>query len=412
MKILFVHQGFPGQYRHIIASLASNTEFQLYGLGLVPRPADLPSNVLYFQYSLNRGNSQGIHDLLIETESKVIRAEACAKAAKKLHFKGLIPDLICAHPGWGESLFLNSVWPTTPLLTYQEFFYNTIGFDYGFDPEFPVGTNLQELSKLSMKNANILMSLNQSSWSVTPTLFQKKSFPDSFQNRISCIHDGINVDLVKPLDSPPTLSINGFPTLSSSDLIISFVNRTLEPYRGFHTFTRSIPLIQKLLPSAHIVIVGSDQGVSYGALPPSGNWKSIFLSEIEGSYKKSNVHFVGSLPYHQYLQLLQITSCHVYLTYPFVLSWSLLEAMSACAPIVASKTEPVEDFISHAETGLLVDFFSPSSLAENIFEVVTNKTLSSKISKNARSMIQESYSLEKCVPNHISLMNLVANNCI
>ena len=412
MNILFIHQSFPGQYRHILRALSSQGCHQLVALGIHPLSEEIPSDVKYFRYGLTTPNTPNIHPWMVDFESKFLRGYACAKAAQHLKEQGFIPDIILAHPGWGESLFLKNIWPKSPLLSYQEFFYNNYGFDYNFDPEFKSDDSWQHNAKLKIKNVNPLLMLEQSDWNTSPTLFQRNSFPESYRKNISVIHDGIDTKLASPQADSVPFTLSPSLSLCKTDKVITFVNRTLEPYRGCHTFIRSIPLIQQLCPDANIVIVGSDKGVSYGQASPNGDWKDIFLSEIDGNYNPEKVHFVGSLTYDKYLSLLKISSCHVYLTYPFVLSWSLLEAMSIGLPIVASSTLPVMEVIQDKITGLLVDFFSPDDLANSVEKVINNPRDYKSMGSNARSLVLEKYSLEKCVPQHLSFINLIASGSL
>ena len=208
-----------------------------------------------------------------------------------------------------------------------------------------------------MKNAYLHLTLDSSYWNVTPTDFQRSTFPSRFQSSISAIHDGIDVRRASPSDKISSLLLPDQTKLTKGERIVTFVNRSLEPYRGCHTFIRSIPHILRLVPDARIVIVGSRSGVSYGAPCTDGEWSDLFLSEIAGTYDESRVHFVGTLPYNLFIPLLQLSACHVYLTYPFVLSWSLLEAMSCGCPVVGSSTAPVQEVIKDGTNGLLVDFF-------------------------------------------------------
>ena len=412
MRILFVHQNFPGQYRHIIRALSLQGGHQIVGLGIEPLSEAIPKDVQYFRYGLTRGNTSGIHDWLIETESKLVRAESCARAAAKLRDHGFNPDLICVHPGWGEALFLKDLWPEAPLLSYQEFYYNSHGFDYGFDPEFPSNSSWESCARLRMKNANILLALQASDWSISPTKFQRSSFPSCWHSRISCIHDGIDTELATPGNDDSFFRSSHLGPFQKGQPIITFVNRTLEPYRGCHTFIRAIPVIQDMIPDAIIMIVGEGAGVSYGAAAPGNSWKDVFLDEIKGSYDPASVHFVGSLSYSDYLDLLRVSACHVYLTYPFVLSWSLMEAMSIGLPVVGSRTSPVEELIVDGHNGVLVDFFSPSQLAKAVEDLIANPQEARSIGANARTTILENYSLSQCVPRQLALMNLVASRAL
>ena len=254
--------------------------------------------------------------------------------------------------------------------------------------------------------------LESATWNVTPTEFQRSSFPSLYHSKFSVIHDGIDTSLATASDNPSPFKISDTLTLTKDTPIITFVNRSIEPYRGCHTMIRSLPSIQEACPDAHVVFVGATTGVSYGKSAPNNSWKDVFLDEISDQYDPSMVHFVGSLAYSSYLNLIQLSSCHVYLTYPFVLSWSLLEAMSIGAPIVASNTSPVREVITNNVNGLLVDFFDPESLASSIQHILLDQELSAYLSANAIKLIKERFSLERCLPHQLSLINLVASRTL
>ena len=414
MKILFIHQNFPGQYVHIVQRLSRQGGHQLVALGInqVDQSRELPSDLKYFRYPLRRGNGEGVHPLVMETESKVIRAEACADAAQQLKGQGFNPDLICAHPGWGESLFIKAIWPDVPLLCYQEFFYQEHGFDSNFDPEFPETRGWRSQAKTQMKNAYLHLTLDQATWNVSPTHFQASSFPDDYRRRFSVIHDGVDLRRAVPNPSPTPLQLPDGTVLESGESIVTFVNRKLEPYRGCHTFLRSIPELQRRCPDARIVIVGGTTGVSYGSVCPEGEWKDRFLAEIEGQYDPSCVHFTGQLPYGQFIPLLQLSACHVYLTYPFVMSWSLLEAMACGCAVVGSDTAPVREVIRHGHNGLLVDFFSPADLATAVDELLRDRHRAQAFGVEARRTVETTYDLDVCVDRQVALMDLVASGSL
>ena len=414
MRILFVHQNFPGQYVHIVQRLARAGSHQLVALGInepdVNRP--LPESLNYFRYPLERGNTQGIHPFVTETETKIIRAEGCARAAEQLKAKGFTPDLICAHPGWGEALFLKAIWPDSPLLCYEEFFYNAHGFDSNFDPEFDREWTWREQARLNMKNAYLHLTLEQADWNVSPTHFQASSFPEHWQRRISVIHDGIDTSKACPAETPRDITLPDGTPLKAGESIVTFVNRSLEPYRGCHSMIRAIPHLQRLAPEAKLVIVGNTSGVSYGAICPEGEWKDVFLKEIEGDYDPKRVHFTGMVPYSDFIPLLQLSKAHVYLTYPFVLSWSLLEAMSCGCAVVGSNTAPVREVIEHRQNGLLVDFFQPDQLAESIAELLSNRALANELGHAARKTILQRFELKACVEQQLALIHLVASGSL
>ena len=414
MRILFVHQNFPGQYLHIVQRLAQHGNHQLVALGIneLDRNRPLSDSLNYFRYRLDRGNTKGVHPLVMETETKMIRAEGCARAAEQLKLKGFTPDVILAHPGWGEPMFLKTIWPDSPLLCYQEFFYNEHGFDSNFDSEFQDDRSWSAQAKLIMKNAYLHLTLEQSDWNVSPTHFQASSFPPFWRQRISVIHDGVDIEKAKPNPSPEPLSLPDGTVLEAGQPIVTFVNRRLEPYRGCHTFIRAIPALQEQCPEARIVIVGETKGVSYGAACDEGEWGDRFLAEIDGRYDPSKVHFTGTLPYKSFIPLLQLSACHVYLTYPFVMSWSLIEAMACGCAVVGSDTAPVREAIRHGQNGLLVDFFSASDLASAVAELLRDRERARAFGEAARATVQQTYELNACVSRHLALINLVASGSI
>ncbi len=412
MKLLFVHQGFPGQYIHVLRALDTQRSHQIIGLGIEESAEELPQSVQYFRYGISRSNQPGLHPWVTDIETKTIRGESCAHAASQLKEKGFTPDLICGHPGWGELLFLKDVWPEVPLLTYEEFFYNPRGFDYDFDPELQGEPEWQQCAGIRMKTANHLLNLQASTWSITPTEFQRSSYPPAFRDRISVIHDGIDTEKACPAKQPRNLTLADGTVLQPEEKIVTFVNRSLEPYRGCHSMIRAIPHLQRLVPDAKLVMVGNTSGISYGAVCPEGEWKDVFLEEIEGDYDPSRVHFTGVVPYEEFIPLLQLSQAHVYLTYPFVLSWSLLEAMSCGCAVVGSDSAPVREVIEHRHNGLLVNFFRPDELAESIAELLENRSLAEELGIAARRTIVNRFQLKSCVEQQLALMHLVASGAL
>jgi glycosyltransferase involved in cell wall biosynthesis len=263
-----------------------------------------------------------------------------------------------------------------------------------------------------MKNAYLLHTLEAANWSVTPTGFQLSSFPRHWQGRISAIHDGIDSRRAAPVSDPAPLTLPDGTELKPGDPIVTFVNRRLEPYRGCHTLLRSLPDLQRLVPDARVVIVGETKGVSYGAACENGEWKDVFLAEIEGRYDPTRVHFTGPIPHATFLRLLCLSACHVYLTYPFVLSWSLLEAMSCGCAVVGSATAPVQEVIEDGYNGVLVDFFRPADLAAAVADLLSNRDRARSLAEKARETILDRYCLERCVPRQLALMDLVASRAI
>lgn len=372
---------------------------------------DLPkswSKIRIVPYSVERTSSKEIHPWLANLESQTIRGEACFKAAMQLKNSGYNPDKIIAHPGWGESLFLKEVWPSAKLGIYCEFFYPATGADVGFDPEFE-SQGIDAPCRIAHKNLNNLAHFPLSDGGISPTYWQASTFPDQFREKITIVHDGINTDVVKP-DSSARITLSNGKILSRQDEIVTFINRNLEPYRGYHAFMRALPKLLRDRPNSRFILVGDD-GVSYGAKPDSTkygdrSWKQIFIDEVKDQISEADwkrVHFVGKVPYDIFLRILQISTAHVYLTYPFVLSWSLLEAMSAGCAIVASDTQPLHEAIKHGETGLLVDFFDHEALAETVSSLLDNLDLREELGRNAREFAVKNYDLHTvCLPKQLA----------
>jgi glycosyltransferase involved in cell wall biosynthesis len=326
--------------------------------------------------------------------------------------QGYSPDVIVAHHGWGESLFLKEVWPEAKLGIYCEFFYHPHGADVGFDPEFPA-TDEGEVCRLRLKNLNNLLHFEVADAGISPTHWQASTFPEPFKNKISVVHDGIDTQAVAPNPSVSLtlkMATGKDLVLTRQDEVITFVNRNLEPYRGYHTFMRALPQLLKERPNARVLLVGADD-VSYGARPDAAKygeakWKDIFANEVRGQISDADwqrVHFLGHVPYQYFIPLLQLSTVHVYLTYPFVLSWSLLEAMSAGCAIVASDTQPLREAIVHNETGKLVDFFDASALATSVCELLSNAAERKRLGANARAFAQVNYDLQSvCLPKQLA----------
>src|SRR3569623_875177 len=357
MNILFVHQNFPGQYLHLARYLAAFRDNQVVFLTQRKDDASLPG-VRKLVYIPQRAVTKGIHHYLQESEAAVLNAQAVTRVALELKNQGFVPEVMLGHNGWGEPWYLKEVFPQPPLLSYFVFFYRYQGADVGFDPnESP---NLDVALRLRTKNISNLLGLEIADLGQCPTNWQRSLYPELYHALMRVVHEGIDTDLVKP-DEYAQLSIPGTELLLTKDHeVVTYVARNLEPYRGFPQFMHSLPCILKQRPQAHVVIVGGDD-TSYGPRLPTGQtFRQQLLSELGDTLDMQRVHFLGKVPYPIFLKILQISRAHVYLTYPFVLSWSMLEAMAAQCLVVASATAPVQEVIRDGENGLLVDFFSPT----------------------------------------------------
>ena len=402
MKILFIHQNFPGQFKFLAPALVQQGH-EVVAMIMQKTEATQWQGVKLIPYAASRGTTQDIHPWVSDFETKTIRGEACFRAALQVKEQGFHPDVIIAHHGWGESLFLKEVWPEVKLGIFCEFYYHPHGYDVGFDPEFPA-EDAGDVCRLQLKNMNNLLHFQVADAGISPTHFQADSFPEPFRSKITVVHDGIDTKAVAP-NPEISLTLNDNLVLTRKNEVITFVNRNMEPYRGYHIFMRALPEILKKRPNARVLLVGGDD-VSYGARPKDGcKWKDIFVEEVRSQISDEDwgrVHFLGNIDYELFIPLLQLSTVHVYLTYPFVLSWSLLEAMSAECAIVASDTQPLHEAIKHNETGRLVDFFDVDGLANEVCELLSNPEERERLGKNARKFAKENYDLKTvCLPQQL-----------
>ncbi|NRR31963.1 glycosyltransferase [Oxalobacteraceae bacterium] len=397
MRYLFIHQNFPGQFKHLAPALAA-LGHEVVGLGMNQLPAPLPG-VRYFRHEVNTAklHKPGAPQLS-DLYGKVVRGESAAARLETLKAQGFTPDVIFVHPGWGEAMFVKDIFPQARLLIYAEYYYQPEGGDTFFDPEFSQPSTAA-LRRLRLRNTHLLHAMSACDGALSPTTFQRDRHPEWFRERISVIHDGIDTERFKP-DPKASVQLQAAGvTLRPGDEVITFVARQLEPYRGYHIFMRALPELLRLRPQARVVIVGGD-GVSYGANPPEGKtWKGIFRDEVAAGLDMRRIHFVGKVPHALLTQLMQVSAVYTYLTYPFVLSWSLMEAMSTGCLIVASDTAPVREVIEHGRNGLLVDFFDPAALARTVADTLERRATLQHLRDAARQTVIERYDLNSlCMP--------------
>lgn len=397
MKWLFIHKDFPCQYLHVVRHLAAAGD-EVVGIGQTP--GIQIEGVRHIPYT-PRQLASSAHPYAQEFDLAVQNGLAVAEECEKLKAAGFVPDAVIGHNGWGETFFVKTIWPSSPLLGYFEFFYRATGSDADFDPEFKADPDLA--MRLRTRNAINHVGFEATDWGQTPTRWQHDQYPQHFQDRISVIHEGVDTDFVRP-DPSARLWLKGGISLGAQDQTITYSARSLEPYRGFHVFMRALPNVLRDLPNARVLIVGGD-GVSYG-MPPrrAASWRQQLLDELAGQLDLHRVHFVGPLNYQQYLTVLKISSVHVYFTYPFVLSWSFLEALSAGCLVIGSRTPPVEEVLTDGRNGYLVDFFDTAKLAGLIIRAVRDGR-NDRIRAAARETVVSRFDLKRiCLPAYSLLL--------
>jgi len=371
---------------------------EVVGLGMNQPAAPMPG-VRYFRHDVDAArHGPRPPAQLKDLHSKILRGESAAARLAWLKEQGYAPDVVFVHPGWGEALFIREVFPRAKLLVYAEYYYGSEGGDAFFDPEFSQHS-MAARQRLKLRNTHLLHALSEADGALSPTRFQRDRHPAWCRDRITVIHDGIDTGRFKPNASAYVQLQAAGLTLRPGDEVVVFVARQLEPYRGYHTFMRALPELQRLRPNARVVIVGGD-GVSYGAAPPDGKtWKQIFRDEVADKLDMGRIHFVGKVPHAVLTQLMQVAAVYTYLTYPFVLSWSLMEAMSTACLIVASKTAPVEEVITHGHNGLLTDFFDHQALAATVADALARRHELQPLRDAARQTIIDRYDLkQQCMP--------------
>lgn len=406
MRYLFVHQNFPGQFRHVARMLADDPANQVVGVGdartLSGRPP-LHPRIGVIAYKSPAPGGRETHHYLRDYEVHIRRGQAVARAL--MHWRehgGFAPDVVVAHPGWGEALFLKDLFPDARHVNYFEYFYRSAGGDVAFDPEFP--SSLDDLLRLRVRNSTQLQALVACDQGISPTAWQRSTYPLEFKSKIAVIHDGIDTAAVKP--DPKSCLELGDLRFAAGDEIVTYVARNLEPYRGFHTLMRALPRLQSLRPDARVLIVGGDE-VSYGRRLPDGKtYRTLYCDEVQHQVDSGRVFFVGKLPYADYLKVLQISAAHVYFTYPFVLSWSMLEAMSAGCLLIASSTAPVAEVVESGRNGILLDFFDANALAHTLAGVLAAPAQYRHMREVARETIVERFDLQRvCLPRQRLLLN-------
>lgn len=402
LDVLFVHNNFPAQFRNLAGAMAKRAGVRVRAIGAKGAPG-LPE-VPMQRYSFAGAELAHVHAFARRFELESRRAEQVIYAATTLKYNGFSPKLIYVHPGWGEALPLRALFPDASICSYAEFYYWPSGTDIGFDKDAP-RYGVDGETRVILRNAATLLSLTEANFAVAPTHWQRRIFPREMQTKIHVVHDGLDTEKLAPGPPPARFSVSG-QNFEAGDEVVTFVSRNLEPYRGFHIVMRALPDILKARPKARICLVGGD-GVSYGSAPTDHpSWKAALLAELGDQLDLGRVHFLGKVAYGDYLNLLRLSSAHIYLTYPFVLSWSMLEAMALNCLVIGSATSPVEEVIEDGVNGLLVPFFQAQILAERVIEALAQPERFRSLRAEAGATIRARYDFERhSWPAHLKLID-------
>jgi glycosyltransferase involved in cell wall biosynthesis len=403
VKVLLVHPNFPGQYAHLLPALAARPDTQVAGIGA--HDIQVPAGVALRRYQPPPPPGEGVPPRARYTHAALARAERTAQEALAMRRGGFVPDVVLSHIGWGDTIFLKDIFPEAALLLYAEFFYSATGADVGHEPGKP--TTIQDAIRVRAMNMPLLSAIHASDWGMAPTRWQRDRFPPWFRDRISLVHEGIDTDLCRPYPAA-RFDLPDGTVLRPGDEVVTYVARGLEPYRGFPTFMRALPALLEARPGARVVIVGDDEA-RYGRVPPgTTTWREAMLKEV-GPLDPARVHFLGRIPHPALHALFRVSAVHVYLTVPFVLSWSFLEAMACGALILGSATPPVQEVIEDGRNGLLADLFDPAALARRMAEVLADPARHVPLRAAARRTVLERYDLKRiCLPRQLAVLEALA----
>lgn len=413
MRYLFLHPVFPGQFTRVMEALARDPANEVVHCSResAVRTVD---GVRKVRYQVPASTSPKPHAFLQRSDEALQQGTAVLKVVQQLKQQGFVPDLIYGYAGWGPTLFMKDVFPKTPLLGYFEWFLNPFGAEYNFDPAHPLAFEAQLALRLC--NAPMLLDLQACDHGVTPTRWQRQQFPEAFRSKLSVLHDGVDTAFYQPatLAEARQALAQQVPALdlSGADEVITYATRGMEPFRGFPQFMRALAAVQKRRPGCHAVIVGTEAFYYSRAPQGAANYKAALLEELRGELDLSRIHFVGWLDAPAYRAVLRVSSAHVYLTYPYVLSWSLLEAMSTGCLVIGSRTAPVEEVIRDGDNGWLVDFFDHAALADRIEQALVEQRCPrvQALREQARRTVEERYALDKVLPRHLALVQHQALN--
>ena len=388
MHFLLVHQNFPGQFRDLAPRLVSLGHRVTAIASKKPAPGLLPKAIEVCVYPWSQSGRDGT---LIDPnlEMNLRRAAKVAALATLLRQQGLQPDVVIAHSGWGEALYLRDIWPRARLWAYPELYAQPSLLGYGFDPDRGIPSD-RELQSIRRHNFVVLAALADCDLALSPTAFQRDTFPAHLRHHIRLLPEGVDLQPLSQLPAKPISLPNGL-ILNPGDPVVTFASRSLEPHRGFPMFMRALPELFRRHAGVQVVVVGGF-GHSYSdPSPHPQGYRGQLLRELEGQLDLSRLHFLGRVAHQELLSLLRLSAAHVYLTYPYALSWSLIEAMACGVPLVASAGGPAEEVIINGETGLLVPFGQPQILSEAMLHLLADRALGQRLGQASQRLALERF---------------------
>lgn len=397
-KFLFLHPVFPGQFHKVMEAAVAVGHQVVHG----SRVSAMKSieGVTKARYQVSESEPEHIHPFARRFDENIRHAQAVLELAQGLKAKGFVPDLVYAYGGWGPAHFMKDIFPDSKLACYFEWFLNVHGAEYNFDPANPLPFELQTC--LRAHNAGSLIDLESCDFGVSPTAWQRQQYPAAYREKIQVIHDGVDTEYFAPSEDTKLVLPEINLDLSGASEIVTYVARGFEPFRGFPQFMRALKLVQEARPNCHTVLVGNDE-VYYSKHPPEGStYRQMMLDEV--ALDMSRVHFTGWLSKESYRRVLQCSSAHIYLTIPYILSWSLMDALASECLLVGSRTAPVEEAIVDGQNGLLVDMLSPEDIARGIIHALENQAQLKDLRKAARKTVLERYDYRHLVPEHLKLL--------
>lgn len=405
-NILIVHQNFPGQFLHIADALLARGD-KVAAIG--GKTGRARPGIDFRRWSNDRGTTKGLFDPATRAEADIIRGAAAAGVALQLQQDGFTPDIIIGHPGWGETIFLKEIWPEARVILFGEMMYRSHGGDLNFDAEFGP-ESLPRNMRAQAKNATQILAYAYADRIVCPTPFQASSFPPALQPLIRVVHEGVDIDHAERRPGAKLTLPDGRGTLDGSMPVITFVNRVFEPLRGFHIIMRALPAFLDACPEAQVVMIGNVAASGYGGTSPNGkDWKSWMIDELGNRLDLTRVHFTGKVSHSTLIDAFSISWAHIYYTYPFVLSWSLVEAMAAECLIVASDTGPVRDAITDQVEGVLLPFFDVPALSAALIRAVREPDAFANMRRAARGRALERFDRAHGTAGWLSLIDEVCS---